>query len=731
MAFETAKGTLVAPLATGNQDTTGLPFQPKAVLFWCSCQTAGAADTDVSMSCFGAATASTAQWAIGNAENGAASSNAGRAVRTDSCVLMPLNGNFATDGAASFVQFLATGFRLNWFDVPATANLVVHYLALGGSDLTNAKAEAHTIVRTTAGTEAHTGTGFQPDLVLFASAGVPNATSIIDATFCLGAARSPTQRWAQSFFENDAAASMQCWMWRSVTKCLVVPDATDVVDGIADISSLDADGHTLNWTDPVSTASSRVYYTLSLKGGQYAVGTDSSPNATGNQTETVGFAPTGVFYGWLPRELALDTPGTPAGDSGFGVGAVDSSLNEGHISISETDGDAVSQSWRGHDTATSIKARKGTRAAKGVTAAADTTALGATSFTLNWTTVDATVNIPFNWIAFGNAAAGGDVTVTVGAATATGSAAAPVVKATSAPSASTATGTTSAPTSLVSVGQAAALAVGSAQIPTRLVTTVPASGLAIGSAPTPTVAIGQFAFPAPAVALGSAPAPSVLTTVATPIVAAAGVAPAPSARVISLPASAVALGSVPAPTVLATPSVSAALSASATVAPLIRVTVGSPPTLAVAVTSQPVVQGGATASPAAATAAASTPSPTVVVASTPPAAGASGGTIAPSVRITLAPPASLAGASVSQPAATISQAATAASAAGSATQPAVLVTTLLLAARAVGSTGTATGVVGELVFVTSRFDQPQPAGALSSSPAAAAFDPPEPSGVAS
>jgi hypothetical protein len=412
MAFETYKGTLIAPTVTGSQTTTGVPFQPKAVLFWCGCLTAPA-NTDVYLTCFGAATrdgGATQQWTIGNAENGGASSNAGRRAVNTACISMPLNGNYSGDTQANLTAFTSDGFTLNWSDAAATANMFVHYFAFGGSDLTNVKAGTHTIVRTTAGTEATTGLGFQPDLVLFGSAGVPSS-GIVDATFCFGAARrSPsTQQFAFSFFENDAAATMDTFQRRSITKALVLPDSTSVLEAEAAISSFDASGFTLDWTDPVAVASSRVFYYLAFQGGQYELGVDSTPTAMGDRVVTTSFQPTGVFFGWLNRTMAVDTSVVSAGDAGYGVGAIDAAQNAGYAVINQTHADAASQSWRRQDSGVGafgygVWLLKGVRAAKQARAVGKSgTAFGATSFTLNWVTVDAAV-YQYHYIAFGDSA---------------------------------------------------------------------------------------------------------------------------------------------------------------------------------------------------------------------------------------------------------------------------------------------------------------------------------------
>jgi hypothetical protein len=425
MALSTYKNTLVAPTATGTQTITGVPFQPKAVLFWSTSLVSGAAATNVYLSSFGGATRDggvTQQFGIGNGENGGASSNAGRAATSGVCIILPLNGNFGTDGYAGLTAFTSDGFTLNWGDAPASANMLVHYLALGGADLTNARCGTHTIVRTTAGTEATAGLGFQPDCLLFASPGVPSSTSIVDAILALGAARrTPTvTRWAQLFFENDGANTMDTGQYVRTDKCLALPDATSVLEAEADISTFDAGGFTLNWTNPVAAASSRVFYYLALKGGQYELGQATSPISTGNNAVTTAFQPTGLLLSWLSRR-AVTAFTTSAGDAGYGVGASDGTRT-GFAAVNETDGNADSQSWRHHDSSHAVYIPKGIRTAKAARSSATFSSWAATNFTLNWDAVDASA-YEYQYVVFGDAVASGNIfTKTGSVVTATASA---------------------------------------------------------------------------------------------------------------------------------------------------------------------------------------------------------------------------------------------------------------------------------------------------------------------
>lgn len=204
-----------------------------------------------------------------------------------------------------------------------------------------------------------------------------------------------------------------------------------------------------------------------------------------------------------------------------------------------------------------------------------------------------------------------DVTVAIGAATATGSTGAAAV--------------------LVDVQAAAVTAVG-ATLPSVVVVTVPASAAAaLGLAPAP--ATDTAATAAAATATGSAQQPVVLVVVPVGPATAVGSAPAPTvisgSGATATPAAAVATGATMAPAVLVTSAVAAATGIGATDAPVLLVR--ALPTAATATGSSPDATAGPTATPAAATATATAVAPTQQILISPQAAVALGLTVTPTV----------------------------------------------------------------------------------------------------
>jgi hypothetical protein len=122
MALEVRKGTITAP-STGTtpvrQNVTGLPFQPKAVVFFSASISTNNTSTQTILEMFGAMTSATAQFVVANGDDGNVSTtNAGRVARFGTeCICLLSNGTPTIDALAKFVSFNADGFSLDWTDL--------------------------------------------------------------------------------------------------------------------------------------------------------------------------------------------------------------------------------------------------------------------------------------------------------------------------------------------------------------------------------------------------------------------------------------------------------------------------------------------------------------------------------------------------------------------------------------------------------------------------------------
>jgi hypothetical protein len=115
------------------------------------------------------------------------------------------NGTPTLSGQASVSAFNTDGFTITWNTAPG-ANTWVHYIALGGDDL-SARAGSFNLT-TTAGSQAVTGVGFQPNFLMLMSSytGLVDANNAI-AMFSLGLATGSAAQGATTLAIRDADLS--------------------------------------------------------------------------------------------------------------------------------------------------------------------------------------------------------------------------------------------------------------------------------------------------------------------------------------------------------------------------------------------------------------------------------------------------------------------------------------------------------------------------------------------
>lgn len=138
MATECAAGVLAIPAATGNLSVATLTFKPTVLIVWMGYNTADGRTNGPGAFGWGAAADDggvlTQGYIAGHDNDNAATSQAARSMNTDALLRSVRNnaGTFAVDMELDIVSFNANGFTINRTDAPATANVRLHYLALGG-----------------------------------------------------------------------------------------------------------------------------------------------------------------------------------------------------------------------------------------------------------------------------------------------------------------------------------------------------------------------------------------------------------------------------------------------------------------------------------------------------------------------------------------------------------------------------------------------------------------------
>lgn len=284
MSLSTKAGQFTMPGSTGNQSVTGLGFQPKFIFFFYQIATANNSYGSVLKSIGGIGfTDGTNQASLGGAFG---ASRTTQQPFTTKCI----HGSNA-GSAASIVSMDSDGFTVNWSNVTDSGSLI-QFLALGGSDLTNASIVSKAFPTAT-GNQSVTGVGFKPDcILLFANVDAPNANSKL----MVGAASSTTKRAAQGSFAKDSSTQNGTSASNKLVEALG-PDGSGNAQLYyeADLVSFDSDGFTANWSTVAGTIAVS-YYTICLKGAAFHVQELTQPTSTGNQTLTgFGFQPKGIY----------------------------------------------------------------------------------------------------------------------------------------------------------------------------------------------------------------------------------------------------------------------------------------------------------------------------------------------------------------------------------------------------------------------------------------------------
>jgi hypothetical protein len=379
--------------ATASQAVTGVGFTPKALILYCTAETAEgfAANLAMSIGMTSGATqsSSTSSWSQDNVATTAAGSEVRPKVLT-----ITVASTGAAVAECDLTSFDSDGFTLSWTTNNASA-YKIHYIAFGGSDITNAKVAALTGQAGT-GNKAFTGVGFQPNIIflLINRFGSTNASSA-SMEVALGVGISATKRWAIAL-QGVSGVSMTTTMlvktyqrtdsiFLSLTPAGVEQDRFDLV-------SLDADGFTLN---QIVNGVTLGFQALCIKGGSWDVGSfvKSTTAAPVDQSVSgLAFAPNGYML-----------------LGGKNVTASTSVVANANMVIGGADGTNTVTAWCEWLDATlntsadsSIVSTKVFRNAAGPTTVkseADHKTLDSGGFTITWSTNDTVNNPTILWVA--------------------------------------------------------------------------------------------------------------------------------------------------------------------------------------------------------------------------------------------------------------------------------------------------------------------------------------------
>lgn len=240
-------GTRATPTATGNFSTTAPGFQPDAVIFATTTNTAlNGAGNDAELS-IGIATSSSAQGVVALFEDDANATSTTSAYGYNGEILARA-GAAAISLRDAFVSMDATGFTLNQLE--GTSARQFAYICLKGGQYS----VGSLTTRTDGNDIAVTAPGFQPKALLFLSTNRALSTQdtpTANARLSIGAATSASERSCAAISDENNLADTETAVanYDSAVYANVVDDAAA---GLMDIKSIDASGFTavMDDTDP-------------------------------------------------------------------------------------------------------------------------------------------------------------------------------------------------------------------------------------------------------------------------------------------------------------------------------------------------------------------------------------------------------------------------------------------------------------------------------------------------
>jgi hypothetical protein len=268
---------------------------------------------------------------------------------------------------------------------------MINYLALGPEH--QVKVAPFTIPDST-GTEAITGVGFQPDLVLVCGTVTNNVNEGFEGLFMHLGVATATDQWCMSVWAPDNSSPPdRTRRWHDSKFIAQLNGAAN--DFEAALDSFDADGFTIDVTDAPGVPLAALY--IAIRGGTYAAGVESVPAATGIQTISVGFDPDAMLFG-------SGTQTAPGIDDhirwAFG-GADDTRQHSISSSADKTSQNTAS--WQSPTTC--ITMTETPTGASNLLAQAEMSDMhaGGGDVEIDWTTVDGNA-YEYGWLAFSDAA---------------------------------------------------------------------------------------------------------------------------------------------------------------------------------------------------------------------------------------------------------------------------------------------------------------------------------------
>lgn len=309
-------------VGTTQQITVG--FQPKVIFFWTVGHSSAtdAITNQTARVAFGVATSTTNRGSVGAISlHASAAIDGGRACDERYCLVVPQTNPSGLEGALDISAIDSTSFTVIVDDQFPTT-LRISYLAIGGSDITNAVVGAYNAPVATGNADI-TSLAFQPDFLLLFGASTTataNGTSASRSFINIGAASGASNQAVIEVGEgpeNNATSQSRSYAYAGEIYAAMADTPTTISSRASFVSFL-SNGFRLNWLE--AGAAYRVFY-VAIEGGLWTVGDLLTQTDTSTQIveSGFGFAPSATML--FSHNMAQSTQDTVQNDARLSIGA--------------------------------------------------------------------------------------------------------------------------------------------------------------------------------------------------------------------------------------------------------------------------------------------------------------------------------------------------------------------------------------------------------------------------
>lgn len=345
MGVSSAVGSLntTTGIAGSTVVVAGLGFQPVVVFFWWSgrTETIDAAGRATHTRGFGAAVSATDRRRANTLSQDTPTSMVTNRSQDDTECIAIATILDAVDGLMDLQSMDSGGFTLVVDDAFA-ASYRIHYLAVGGSDITNVTGSFFTKATIT-GNQDITSLAFQPDLVLLFGSGqtTMGGTVATDSRLYMGAFDAAGRQACYAGGSNDGAANAQTLSYANDVECFAQFDAAiTVTNDRAQWVAMLANGFRINWIENTGATADDISF-IALKGGGYYVG--SVLTQTDTVTDIVasgfGFQPASALF--VSSGKAKNVADTVTDDDEWSCGAFSDTANRAACAVADDDAAAT------------------------------------------------------------------------------------------------------------------------------------------------------------------------------------------------------------------------------------------------------------------------------------------------------------------------------------------------------------------------------------------------------